>query len=105
MPRYEFDLNLPKDEDEFLERLVDAHTEGVKVGRQEGAKEIIDRVDDWVQKQYYNKDVVRKSPLAEGILDIAAKLVHGLLHGDLGQIPVLRSERKRPNNRPTSEEL
>lgn len=105
MPRYEFDLNLPKDEDEFLERLVAAHTEGVKVGRQEGAQEITNRVDDWVQKKYYSKDVVRKSPLAEGILEIAAELVHSLIHGELGQIPQLKPERKRPNNRPTSEEL
>lgn len=96
MAKYEFDLNLPGSEEEFLDRLIQAHTEGVKVGRQEGAKEIVNRVDDWVQRKYYNREITRKSPLAEGILEIAAELVHSLIHGELGQIPERAPERKRP---------
>lgn len=84
--RYFFSTDLPEDEDEFIRRMVAAHAEGVAVGRIKGAQEIVGRVEKWVRDTYYSPEIKRGTPYAEDILDLANKLVNGLLHGDLGRI-------------------
>lgn len=85
---------LPKDMDELNEWVLHAHTEGLKTGRQQGAREIVEAVDGFVQKKYMDREVARGSEKAQAILEIAAELVHELLHGDLGKVPEFKPVRK-----------
>lgn len=81
---------LPTTTEDLADMVMYAYREGIKVGRKQGAEEICNRVDDWVQKRYYSTKVVRGSQFAKDILDLANKLVNGLLHGDLGKVPELQ---------------
>lgn len=97
----ERETELPQSAEELADWLMDAHVEGIKKGRKQGAAEIVDRVNDWVRKKYFDKDVERGSQYAQDILKLAETLVHELVHGDLGKVPETRPVREfeRPKRR------
>jgi hypothetical protein len=91
---------LPKDSEQLNEWVMHAHTAGLKTGRQEGAREVCEKVDEFVKRKYMDKDVARGSDEAKAILELARELVHQLLHGDLGKVPELKAVPRaaRPKN-------
>lgn len=76
---------MPSSDEELLEWAMNAYEQGQRDGRKQGARQIVDNVDDFVKRKYFNKDVERGSQFAEDILDLARTLIHQLRHGDLGK--------------------
>lgn len=91
---------MPENTDELAERIMKGYLDGVKDGRQQGAEDLADQVDDWVKRRYFSVNVRRGSEQGEALLEIARTLVHDLRYGDLGKVPEYR-ERKKPQ-RPKS---
>lgn len=85
--------NMPKDLDELADRIMAGYNEGLKVGRQEGAAEVVDQADEFLKKKYFDPSVKRGTPFAEGLLDLVRELIYGLRHGDLGKVAE-KKERK-----------
>lgn len=79
--------DMPQDTDDLADRIMEGYNEGLKVGRQEGAQEIVDVIDDWLKATYFSPKVERNTPYSKEILDLVRKLIHGLRHGDLAKIP------------------
>lgn len=78
--------DMPADTFELADRIMEGFNAGLKEGRQQGAAEITDRVDDFVKTKYFSAKVERGSEYGEAILELARELVHGLRHGDLGKV-------------------
>lgn len=78
---------MPDDPEQLLEWALDAYNQGIKIGRRQGGKETVTKVEAWVRAKYFHKDTVRGTPEAEAILRIAETLIYELLHGDLGKVP------------------
>lgn len=88
MPGYYGDWQeMPEDTDELADRIMQGYNDGLKAGRQQGAEELADKVNEWVKKRYFDPRVERKTKHAEEILNLARDLIHELSQGELRVVP------------------
>lgn len=87
---------MPETLEDLAELMMGAYGDGIKEGRQQGAQEMVDIVDDFLKRRYFSPQVIRGSKFGDDILELVRDLIHDLRHGDLGKIPEFK-ERKNPS--------